>query len=349
MKKFLLISLFIIAIALIGEMGLRFSREISVSNSMAYYPMMSKKGYALNPDHGVIESKSLHIQYHFYSPHLRDTPIKSNVKSILVLGDSFTFGWLLSWDNTYVHKLQVKMDQTVGKNKYQFLNAATPAWGTLDQLLYLEEFGERISPAVVLVFINTDDIGRSIRRDIYKIPEFDLLPMIESYRPIKALFRSLAYDNWIYQHSVLLQTMHDFIYEKYQFIFNVKSRYGKVIFPMTNDLVFRDEFAIRYAEDLFIRMNKWCKEHQATLLVMTTGYNAFYPADSHDPTQIFLNQAKIFFAKESIPYLDIGYPFKAAVLGKEMTISREEHPNDMSATLIADLSWPWIKQHTSKS
>ena len=114
-------------------------------------------------------------------------------------------------------------------------------------------------------------------------------------------------------------------------------------------MVFQDEFAIRYGEALFHRINQWCKQHHATLLVLTTGFNAFYPGNLHDPTEVFLTQAKPFFLKEGIAYYDMALPFKKATTGKTFQLPRNDHhPNELGAKMVAQTSWPWVRQRIKK-
>jgi len=101
---------------------------------------------------------------------------------------------------------------------------------------------------------------------------------------------------------------------------------------------------VRYGQALFHRINQWCKQHHVKLLVITTGFNAFYPNDIHDPTKVFLEQAKSFFSSENIAYNDSSQIFKQAVAGKNIQIPGDQHPNELGAKIIAQINWPWIKE-----
>ena len=342
MKNILLGCLLCASIFLAGEFFLRHHGiQLPLETTIHYRPEISATGHLLNPNKGIIRSSSqFHIQYHFYPPHLRDTPVNHDAISILVLGDSFTFGWLLPSQKTFIYELQTKVDHAFGKNKYQFLNAATPGWGTTDQLAYLKDYGSELSPQFVLVFLNIEDIGRSIWQDIYKLPDSDSLPLINNARPMKTLLRSVFYNGWIYEHSVLLQFSHDFLHKEYLKYMNVSR---------TNELIFRDVFVTNYGEGLFRQMNEWCKEHHATLLVVTTGFNAFYPNGLHDPTRTFLTKAPSFFNKEGIRYYDIAPLLKKTRQKENDLIGEDEHPNPLGAHIIAESSWPWLKQQIAAS
>lgn len=345
MKNFWLACLSIAVVLVMGEVGLRYiGKQLPLDVLVKYVPVKSEQGLLLNPDSGSAESNlQPAIQYHYVSHHLRDTPVNPNATPILVLGDAFTFGWLLPWEKTFVHHLQQSADKQFGKNKYQFLNAGTPSFGTLDQLKFLETEGAAIAPKAVIVFLNTDDIGESIAEDTSQLPETDLALMIQNSHPLESLTMNIFYNSWLYSHSVLLNSMHKMLYNILHQ--DDVAALGHVPIPESVNLPFQDDFAVRYGEDLFLRMNKWCKEHHATLLVVTTGFNAFYPADAHDPTKVFLTKARSFFEREQIPYEDIASGFKKAVAGKNFQMTGTEYPNEIGARIIAEKSAPWIMQH----
>lgn len=369
MKKNILLILVSITIALcLGEVTIRLiSHSIPLNlDNRGSWIVISKKGYTLNKNSGL----SLHqmgnnaVNYHFYPPHLRDTPIDKNAKHILVLGDSFTFGWLLPWNDTYINHLQKDSDKTFGQGKYQFLNASTAAWGTANYLAFLEEHGVEVSPSFVLVFLNTDDIGRSIKRNFYRLVDSNSLQLVENFHPSSSLIMiknilASSLSNWLLQHSALAQFIRNyssqfFVVDKGTMLSDqfeskkFKSIKPNIILPSSPDLSFQDEFAVHYGNAFFLRINKWCKQHHAKLMVVTTGFNAFYPDDMRDPTKTFLSEAESFFKKEGVPYYDIALPFKKAVQGKVFQIPGDHHPNAYGAQVIGQISWPWIKQQISQ-
>src|SRR3990167_1946884 len=163
MFKNILLCVFSILITLVfGEIIVRW---VSPQNLNGMWIMFSEHGYVMNRETGFVKQKwkDSTVTYRFYQFHLRDTPYRSEITSILTLGDSFTFGMLLPWNQTYLYQLQEATNQLFGKDQYQFLNASTSSWGLADYLAYLEDYGEKIAPKYVLVFLNTDDIGRGLR------------------------------------------------------------------------------------------------------------------------------------------------------------------------------------------
>ena len=96
-------------------------------------------GYQLNKDHG----ESRHqigdrvVHYNFGEHNLRVGPARPKASHrVLVLGDSFTFGHLLNWQDSYVGRLQKAADDVFGLGAVEFLNAASIGWGTSDYVAY---------------------------------------------------------------------------------------------------------------------------------------------------------------------------------------------------------------------
>src|SRR5262249_35080710 len=80
--------------------------------------------------------------YHFMPPHLRGMrQPPPGAERILALGDSFTFGVGLSEEDTYVARLQKKIDSVFGADRIALLNAGSGGTGTAEHLAFLEDFG----------------------------------------------------------------------------------------------------------------------------------------------------------------------------------------------------------------
>lgn len=358
MRNGLLLLFSIVLVLGFAEVALRYIFLPWINIDVSVTPMVFlDRGYYVNPSSGSSRDQlgKTVVHYQYYPPHLRDTAVNPQATHILVLGDSFTFGWLLPWQDTYIHHLQMAMDKEFGKDQYQFLNAAVGGWGTADYLSYLEDYGSQTSPQYVLVFLNTDDIGRSIASDIYQFSDSTSLQLTEHRHPMihHPRIREILSNSWLFAHSSLLQLLRYEMYalaskdvpenHKYHFQSN------DYVIPESSNRKFENAFAVRYGQALFYRLNQWCQIHHAKLLVVTTGFNAFYPAGIHDPTKAFLATANSFFHKENIPYDDIASSFKKVVAGKNFQIPTDLHPNPFGAKMIAEQTWPWIKQQIKPS
>jgi len=101
-----------------------------------------------------------------------------------MLGDSFTFGWLLNKEDTAAYHLQRYADEEFGKEKFYFLNAGTGGWGTADYVAFVDDFIEEIKPDVVLVVLNTDESLHSINLQCRRVL---------SFKPLNILVINISY------------------------------------------------------------------------------------------------------------------------------------------------------------
>ena len=122
-----------------------------------------QNGLTLNikNDSAIHSHQNKKFKYNFGEFHNRIYNFDKKKKKILVLGDSFTFGWLINDEDTFVYKLNNKF------NNYYFVNAATGGWGSSDQLMYLIKYCNKIKPEKVLIFINSEDIFRSYNSNLF--------------------------------------------------------------------------------------------------------------------------------------------------------------------------------------
>lgn len=327
-------------------------------------------GYRVNKSSGTARHQfgKRVVHYHFYPPHLRGAPLKQGPIRVLVLGDSFTFGLLLPWRETYVYRLQQVADEAFGKHRFQFINAATGGWGTADYLAYLEEFGEKIRPNIILVFTNTDDIGRSIRRNIYILKNKTGLQLKTNLKsPKKSLLASvkdhfIGY-NWLLEHSQLLQLSR-------RVLMAIKLRHGQLnppplahppFIPQSTGMPYTEQYSVRYSRALFHRMKQWASQHHAVLLVTTPGFDLLRchhhatklvkctGDELTDPTRYFYKHIHHIFRAEKIPYYNFSSKMMNAVKkGERIQIPAELHPNAHAAKLITRFLWPWLKLQFNK-
>ena len=124
--------------------------------------MINEKNFGLpinkkNYIHKLHRFKSYKAEYTFGQFGNRITVNDAQVKDkdrILVMGDSFTFGWLIKNKDTYVHKFQLDNPE------YNLINVSVGAWGTSNYTLFTELFCKRINPKKIFVILNSDDPQR---------------------------------------------------------------------------------------------------------------------------------------------------------------------------------------------
>ena len=311
--------------------------------------IQTETGLLVNKSHGSSRHQSGQrvVRYRFGEPHLRAiTHIRAGrARKVLVLGDSFTFGWLLNDVDTYVARLQQLVDAEFGGGSFVLLDAAAGGWGTADYLFFLEDFGPQIRPDAVLVFVNTDDIGRSLTSPLLRVRNSAQGYVAErvSVPPSRLkqwLNTEPAYSayQWILEHSHLIQLIRKTVLQRFAGA-NVGLAERTAIGPRSEPSVAGpDPRAV--GEALFRRMRDWCAAHDAALWVTTTGFHN-WEADgspSSKPTAVFMASATRTFIDLRVPYLDI-----SPVIGETMrsapemyTIAGDGHPNERAAQLIAN-------------
>jgi lysophospholipase L1-like esterase len=312
-------------------------------------------GYQLNKSDGSArhQFKDRVVKYSFFPPHLRDTPLIDDDRlRVLFLGDSFTFGWLLNFDDTYVGRLMKLSNDRFG-NRFQFLNAAAGGWGTADHVAFFEDFAPVIRPSVVVVFLNTDDIGRSFQRNLYSLPEPDQLVLNRVQEPnrrsvAKTIINALPFYGFLLEHCHLVQFLRNLTVER-RFRKDAEIRDIAPI-PNSAQISIPGIDSQRMGKALFLRLARLCERYNARLMVLTTGW--FGTGDESiggDPTAAFLQAAPEFFKNIKVPFADLSSTVSQK-MGKDrnrFVIEGDGHPNESGAALIAGSAWPFLQSELS--
>ncbi len=84
----------------------------------------------------------------------RDQPVNSSGGTILAIGDSFAFGWGVELTDTFLYRAE----EALRPEAVRVIKAGIPGTGTSDQLLWLEHYGQRFQPGLVIVclFVGND-------------------------------------------------------------------------------------------------------------------------------------------------------------------------------------------------
>lgn len=104
---------------------------------------------------------------------------------LLVLGDSFAWGYGVGDDEVFTRRLEARLIS--GGENWQVLNGSVSGWGTDQELLFLEREGIRFSPDVVVLafFIGNDpeNVRDSIQYNLHK-PIFTDLDLELENQPV---------------------------------------------------------------------------------------------------------------------------------------------------------------------
>jgi len=129
---------------------------------------------------------------------------------ILILGDSFTFGYGVDNNEAYPKKVEqlIHQDEKDGKINFEVLNAGTGGWGTVQEVMYLKEKGPYFQPDLVI-------LGFFLGNDVYNNLSYEEDLRIEEERsrgsvsiPFKSFFqeKSHAYTFLASRYESLLIT-----------------------------------------------------------------------------------------------------------------------------------------------
>lgn len=301
---------------------------------------ISKKGYLLNKASWTAQHQfsERDIRYYFNQYHQREDDIKHDQYKVLSLGDSFTFGWLLEKDKTYLNLLQDNCNDMFGKNNIQIINGGAGGWGLADYSDYLEEFGDQIIPNMVVVFFNTGDIARSLNRNIYFNPNSKL-------NAFKMALNNVPLYQWLLEHSHVTQWF------KIQMVTislnkNTPENKGEEHMTIPKSSIKDPNLksnAIEIGQELFGNINNWCIARNIPFVVLTTGWHFDYYSDEKNaaPESFFLDQSRQFFSENHIPFFEITPAIMKETEGNldSFIINGDGHPNEDGAKLIAKHSW----------
>jgi lysophospholipase L1-like esterase len=321
----------IIAGLLLAEMSVRLIAPQDLSGQFYEF---APRGYKVLRSHGtaIQQHNGITATRHFTPPHLRGLPAPMGAVRILVLGDSFTEGWLLNENEAYVGRLQTMLDAQFGYGKVALLNAGVGGSGTADQLAFLEDYGEAIAPSAVIDIVSIDDFGRSQRVPLYRLTTSDGLELTAGIVPrsrlLEAIITSRLY-NFLSEHSHLMQLVRAAARRAAPRVANpnfARSEDEKTAFVVTDQ-------QRQLARALFRRMKNWCDLQRVQFAVINNGWRHY------DWLSATLNS-------EGIKSFDASTQVQSAISSdtSSFVIPGDGHPNAKGAEVTADAMWPFLRK-----
>ena len=323
------------------------SRVFTPQDLSGSWSVINEDGLRMNKSSG----RSIHrfnnreVIYNFDKFGTRKLPNINQIDSqkILILGDSFSFGYLLNNKDTYVYKLNEHYKDKI------FYNASTAGWGALDYTSYFERYCSLIKPDITVVILNADDITRLYKRllesKLYFVDENMLFLRKKVYIPstkdkLKKFVNKTPGFNFLIENSNLIQLFRNV------YIFGLKALDKKNLYRenLTTSTFGIDDVGmelndfLRYSYLTFEHLIQISKLCDTQLKVIYTGVQIKNNAGIY-PTLEFIDDAVkndffkkngIFFknlteTKEMIKYRD---NFDSVIIKFDM------HPNEIGADLI---------------
>lgn len=302
-----------------------------VVNETKFGLSVNKKNYT----HKLHRFKNHKAKYIFGEYRNRKTLNKnlSNSDKILVLGDSFTFGWLIKDKHTFIHKLQQE------NLNYDFINVAVGAWGSSQYTLFTELFCKKIKPKKIFVFMNTDDMYRGYKSGFYEIDNDKLLLKKVKYVDMT---KDSKLDNTVPFYKFMKTNSHLFMFTR-NLVYNLinepsynpwsKSRYwprpiGKFDYEYGTNVK-------EFNELIFLRLKSISDECGAELNIFFNNWALPEVMIDENPNKQFLLNKKTFFKKNNINFYE--NPFLMKDLYKDpmkYIIDIDFHPNEKGANLL---------------
>ncbi len=352
MKKNLTLLFFVILIlTFLSEIFIRFFFPQDLQRYWVFYEPthglpINKKNYT----HKLHRFKSHKATYTFGRYHNRET-IRNfdilNKKKILVLGESFTFGWLIDDKNTLIHKFQKE------NLDYHFINVAVGAWGSAHYTLFTELFCKQIKPEKIIIILNTDDFHRGYKSGFYKKKNDALVRIKKEFKNIEG---DSEFDKKIPFYKFLKSNSHLFMLTRntvYNLIYKPKynpwseERY----WPRPNG-----KFDLEYSKNvlelnqkIFLRLKKNSEECNSSLNILNISWANHQLMEDTNPNKLFLKSAKSFFENNNINYFENNDKMSDLYSNPmKYIIDVDFHPNKKGVDLIYSNLRNQIKKILSK-
>jgi GDSL-like Lipase/Acylhydrolase family len=132
-----------------------------------------------------------------------ELPGTSQRRRVLVLGDSFAFGWGVSWEKTFTARLSLEHPE------WDIRNAAVAGYGADQQLLVLKRLAPQFRPEVVVCVFCDNDLWESISDEAYGRGK----PQFELDGDALRLRVARIEQSWLQEHSALFAAVRKKLWE----------------------------------------------------------------------------------------------------------------------------------------
>ena len=269
--------------------------------------------------------------------HQWDKP--PGVIRILGLGDSFTFGWGVSLEDSFLKRLESKLKQMTGR-EIETINAGIPAWGLNHYHVYFREIGVRYSPDIILLSYSFNDVPDSIQEKI---------PANRTHQ------RGSEQKGGIFRFSYLFnftKSLADSVRrgnraKRIDYLYELDARRKKITESDAHALVYnpgqdQTNASSSIIRTIFKKIQRLATQHHSQLIIM------YAPdiAQLQQPTMQHINKVLASLTREmSLPFTDVTPVFESDPDPKTFYFwPRDWHPNPHGHEKIAEALVPIVCQ-----
>ena len=141
---------------------------------------------------------------------------------IVGLGDSFTLGYEVKQEDTFLYQLQEKLHER-GADKVEVINLGVSGFGTAEELITLKEEGLKYDPDMILLGYFANDIQNNVTSGLFSLQGDSLRQDSDTYLPavgIRNFLFSIPVYRYLADNSQLLNLVRNFVsYQIQQAIF----------------------------------------------------------------------------------------------------------------------------------
>ena len=301
------------------------------------WSILHESGLLLNKPEGSTKHqlKDMTVNYNFNKFHARDVGTYDirKEKRVLMLGDSFSFGWLLKDKDTYGYKLAQNYPE------WNWINASTGAWGLSDYTKYTSLFCKQINPDRILVLLNNDDFRRSVISNLYSFAQGQLVTKNPSPSPrqsIKRLVNPLSIYQFLIQNSHFFQLLRKVINSPNGFFYAFYDESANSEKEISLEEI---SSAIVLNKALFLRLISLGKECSSEIQIVYIGTEDFFDNSQKQDlnSYVFKNLIETsFFEENSIKFIDLTQSPTMVEYRKDNShkIPFDGHPSSLGAEKI---------------
>ena len=250
-----------------------------------------------------------------------DVPIKTNAQGfrddgehswtkppgvirILGLGDSFTFGWGVSMEETFLKKLESRLGTLTGLN-IETINTGIPMWDLNHYYVYYREIGVRYAPDIVLLSYFFNDAPDLYQETLNPDPRYQ-----QGGKHTGGIFRFSYLFNFI--KSLAHNIRRENRYKRFDHLSELGARRKKMMKP-DNDMVYdpgpdRTQTSTEIIKTLLKKIQTLAKGHggQLVMIYIPDVAQLNYPEWQH------INRVLASITEElHIPFLDMTQVFES--------------------------------------